>query len=187
MKGFERNTSRGRVVALLCVAVLGGSMLAAAGPGQEEKRSRLRVGVFDSRAVAIAWLRSETYEASLREKSAEFEKAKEAGDETRVKEIEAGMRAIQDEIHKQGFGIWPIRDILAHIKDDLKKIATETEVDVIVCKWDLAYRRPEAEFIDVTSLMVKPFEPDEETMKIVKEIQTQEPIPLEELKGHSDD
>jgi hypothetical protein len=34
--------------------------------------------------------------------------------------------------------------------------------------------------------MVKPFNPDEATLKIIKGIQKQDPVPLEELKNHQD-
>jgi len=46
------------------------------------------------------------------------------------------------------------------------------------------YQQSGVEFIDVTDLMVKPFNPDEETLKIIKDLQKKDPVPLEELKNH---
>jgi hypothetical protein len=174
--------SRGKSVAVLCVAVLGGfAMLAAARPNQEGKPAGLRVGIFDSRAVAIAWARSEAFKASLREKQTEHDEAKEAGDEARCEEIGTEMKVLQEELHKQGFSIWPVRNVLALIEDDIEEIANRAGVDVIVCKWDLAYRGPKVALTDVTHLMVEPFEPDAATLKILEEVKSQEPVSLEEL------
>ena len=51
-------------------------------------------------------------------------------------------------------------------------------------KWDVAYLSDDAQCKDVTMMLVKLFDPDEETLKVAKEIQTQDPVPLEELEAH---
>ena len=94
--------------------------------------------------------------------------------------------ARQELISKQGFGTWPVDNILERIKEKIPEIAKQAGVDVIVSKWDIVYQRPGVEFVNVTDLMVKPLNPDEATLKIIKEIQKQDPIPLEELKNHHD-
>jgi hypothetical protein len=123
---------------------------------------------------------------SMQDLKAEYEKAKTAGDEKRVKELEVIGPAQQELVHKQGFSTWPVDNILEKIKEKIPEIAEQADVDVIVCKWDIVFQRSGVEFIDVTDLMVKPFNPDEKTQKIIKDIQKQDPVPLEEIKKHQD-
>jgi len=89
-------------------------------------------------------------------------------------------------MHKQGFSTWPVDDILGKIKGKIPEIAKQANVDVIVFKWTIVYQRSGVQLIDVTDLMVKPFNPDEETLKAVKEVQRHDPVPLEELEDHED-
>ena len=120
----------------------------------------------------------------MNELRTEYEKAKAAGDEKRVKELEAEGPAQQELMHKQGFSTWPVDNILEKINGKIPEIAKQANVAVIVSKWDIVYQRSGVEFVDVTDLMVKPFDPDEDTLTGVKEIQMQDPVPLEELKNH---
>jgi hypothetical protein len=161
--------------------------------------SKVRVGTFDSRALAMAYYRSDAFRRHMEGLRAEYEKAKEAGDEKRVKELEVESSsptwpdsgwppspAQQELIHKQGFSTWPVDNILEKIKGKIPEISKQADVEVIVSKWDVVYQRSDIEFVDVTDLMVKPFNPDEATLKIIKGIQKQDPVPLEELKNHQD-
>ena len=118
------------------------------------------------------------------ESEAEHGKAKAAGDEKRVKELEAEGKAQQELLHKQGFSTWPVDNILDQIKGEIPEIAKQAGVDVIISKWDIVYQGSGVEFIDVTDLMVKQFNPDEETLKVLKELQKHAPVSLEEIKEH---
>jgi hypothetical protein len=79
-----------------------------------------------------------------------------------------------------------VDNILETIKAKIPEIAKQADVDVIVSKWDIVYQRSGVGFVDVTHLMVKPFDPDEKTLKIIQETQKQDPVPLEKLKKHDD-
>jgi len=164
-------------------------------PQENTSGSKLRVGTFDSRALVMAYYSSEAFNRDNERLKAEYEKAKAAGNEKRVKEMEAAASnptlggegwpphpAQQELIHKQGFSTWPVDNLLEKINGKIPEIAKQANVDIIVCKWDIVYQRSGVEFVNVTDLMVKPFNPDEETLKGVKEIQEQDPVPLEELK-----
>jgi len=146
--------------------------------------SNVRVGTFDSRALALAYYRSEGFRRQMREMKAEYEKAKAAGDEKRVKELEAEGPAHQELAHKQGFSTWPVNDLVERIKAKIPEIAGQAEVDVIVSKWDVVYQRSGVTFVDVTDLMVKPFDPGEPTLALIRQLQTHAPVPLEELTNH---
>ena len=106
------------------------SMLATLCPADE----KLRVGTFDSRAIAIAYGRSEIcgqYIDSLKEK---YKKAKEEGDEKLAEELETLGLSTQQVLHQQGFSIASVADILEKVKAELPKIAEDAGVDIIVSK-----------------------------------------------------
>lgn len=140
----------------------------------------VRLGVFDSRAVAIAYYRSEEFKKLLANLHSEHAKAKAAGDDKRVKQLEDKGKSLNDAAHKQGFGAAPVDSILATIKDELAATAKAANVDVIVSKWDLAFQRQDARYIDVTDRLVKSFRPTEVTLKMIQDIQKLKPIPGED-------
>ena len=173
-------------VVTTCLAVCPlSSTLVWAGQSEEvATTSQVRVGVFDSRAVAMAYLRSEEFNAYLGEVTAESEKAKAAGDDARIKELESKMMAHQQLAHKQVFGTWLVDDVLELIKDKIPEIADLAGVDIIVSKWQIAYQRPEVELTNVTGHFVKLFALDEDDLKAIDEMQKMEPLLLEELEKH---
>ena len=179
-----------RMTCVVIVVVLAGlAMYTTVGAQQSQEKisgSKVRVGTFDSRALAMAYYRSEAFLRQINDLRAKYEKAKAAGDEERVKELEIEGSAQQELMHKQGFGTWPVDNILERIKGKIPEIAAQADVEVIVSKWNIVYKRSGTEFVDVTGHMVKPFDPDEDTLRMIKEIQEQDPVPLEELKGHQD-
>jgi len=163
-------------------------------PSEQQKRvermqgstSPVRVGTFDSRALALAYYRSDTFNRYIKELKAKHEKAKAAGDAKRVKKLEGEGEASQELAHKQGFGTWPVDNILKKISKEIPRIAKKSNVDVIVSKWAMTYQRPGVKFVDVTDLMVKPFNPDKKTQEVIREIRKQKPVPLEKLNDHQE-
>jgi hypothetical protein len=151
---------------------------------EKNSGSKVIVGTFDSRVLALAYYRSEASIRQLGEMKAEYEKAKAAGDEKRAKELEAEGPAQQELMHKQVFSTWPVDNILKMVEGNIPEIAKQANVDVIVSKWDIVFQQSGIEFIDLTDLMVQPFNPDEETLKIIEEAKKQDPVALEELENH---
>jgi len=171
------------------IGMLLGSLLALTlGAGdvvREEDQPTVVVGTFDSRAVAVAYIRSDAFNEYLRGQQADIERAIErarsAGDRELLTDLEALGPAMQQRTHHQGFGNAPVDDILARIEDELPGIAQEAGVDVIVSKWSLAYRAPAAALVDVTELLVAEFEPDERTLRMIRELCETEPVPLDQI------
>lgn len=159
-------------------------MLACAGPGGATEPGPVRVGVYDSRALAIAWVRAEPFRQYMAERRAAHEKAEEAGDADSVQAIETEMQDMQAKLHRQGFGTEPVPEVLAHLKDHLPDIAAAAGVDLIVCRFDLAYQADDLPLVNVTEEMVRPLKPDEKAWKSIREIQEQDPVPVEELDRH---
>lgn len=163
------------VAALVAVPFLG---------GEEPAPDRLRVGTFDSRAIAIAYAASAHNEAFLKELRDRHEKAKAAGDEEAVERIAEEARARQRRFHRMGFGTESVLELLAAVKDAIPAVAEKAEVDLIVSKWELVHRSGGAELVDVTLPLVNLFDPSEKTLGHVREIAEHPPVSREELEKH---
>jgi len=173
--------------AFLGVLILGALATTLPVPAQESSakpgNTRARLGTFDSRAVAIAYYRSDLFlKGTLGEARKEMQAAQAASDEKRAQAIGERMKALQDQVHRQGFGAAPVGDILERIRDKLPGVAAEAGVDVIVSKWNVIWSGPKVAATDVTDLLVKPFHPDKATREILKQLPKTKPVPLEDLK-----
>ena len=184
------------------IALLAALAVAAASAQQSQEKtggSKVRVGTFDSRALAVVYYRSETFRRHMDGLRAQYVRAKAEKNRQRRRELEAESAdptwpdsgwppspAQQELIHKQGFSSWPVDNILERIKDSLPEIGEEAGVDVIVSAWDVVYQGPGVEFVDVTDFLLKPFATDEQTLSMVKEMKKHEPVPLEKLKHDHD-
>jgi hypothetical protein len=166
---------------ILAAAVL---TLSATGlsKAQESGDPLPRIGTFDSRAVALAYYRSpEGLERMKPEWDRELRDAEAAGDSARVAELKLFMPSFQHLLHQQVFSTGSICNVLREIEDDLPGIAAAAGVDLIVSQWELPYRSPDVELIDLTSDIVALFVVDEETAGFLAQMADVEPMPLEEL------
>lgn len=177
------------VVAMLCVLVGPIAMGVGTVAAQKEKAavSQLRIGTFDSRAVAFAYARSDMFEEWLDELTKKAAEAEAAGDSIRVKELGDQAKNEHALRSKQVFSTFPAYDILERIEAEIQKIATEADVDVIISKWEIVYQRPGIKFVDVTELMVQLFGLDEDAQTNLQQLLQQEPIPLSEIGEHEDE
>jgi hypothetical protein len=149
--------------------------------GQTLKKNVV-VGTFDSRVIAVAYYNTEAHMSYVEGLKTEHAEAEASGDEERVKELEAIGEASQELAHKQAFSTWPVDNILETIEEKIPEIAQLAEVDIIVSKWNIVYQHSDIECIDVTDIMVKLFNPDEQMLKMLDQMKNQPPIPLEELE-----
>lgn len=140
------------------------------------------IGIYDSRAVAVAYAGSAFQEGKMKELKARLNKAKEAGDAREVSRLETEGKAWQALLHQQGFGTAPVDDILTNITAELPKIRADAGVTTLVSKWNKAEldRHPKAEQVDVTMRLVDAFQPTAKQRKHAIEIQTKSPAKLKE-------
>jgi hypothetical protein len=165
-------------LALLRFAPLTAADSAAGGA----EKPRIRVGTFDSRAVAVAYAGSDRMDRQLKQMREQYEQAKAAGNQEKIKQLEAEGCAGQDQMHQQVFSTASVDNVLAQIRDKLPAIAKEAGVDVLVSKWDIVYRDPAAQTVDVTDSIIKPFNPKPRALQTIKELAKHQPIPLEQAK-----
>jgi hypothetical protein len=158
------------------------SFAAAEQPAEKSDKTEVRVGVFDSRAVAVAYAHSDWNAKRLKAKIPEMEKAKAAGDTKKIEELDKWGKAQQAKLHRQGFGTAPVHDLLKHVKDEIPQIAKETGVDIIISKWDVVYQNPSVELVDITDKIVEPFRPSQKTLSIIKDLVKQPPVSEEVLE-----
>lgn len=151
---------------------------------QENENPTAVVGTFDSRAIAVAYVRSNRFDKRMKQLQASLEKAMKSGDQKSIALLKAEGPKIQAKIHKQGFGTASVEGILDLVRHKLPPLAKETGVELIVSKWVMTYTDPKAEFVDITDELAALFNPDEATLKVIEELVATEPISDEELDKH---
>ena len=152
----------------------------------QAQTNKTRVGVYDSRAVAVAYANSTEFKDSIKSIEAEHKKAKEAKNEKRVKEIENQMKLRQTRAHEQAFSTGSVAPIMETVKDRLPEVARQSGVQLIVSKWELNHQSSEIETVDVTDKIVALFQVSERGLKWSKEIQQKPPLAIEKIREHMD-
>jgi hypothetical protein len=177
--------SRSRFIVSVAVALC---VLTGATALAQSQTNKLRVGVYDSRAVAIAYANSAVFRESMKTSQAEYEKAKASKDDKRMKEIEARMKLQQRRLHEQGFSTGSVACIMAKapVKDALPEVARKANVQVIVGKWELNHQSPDVEAVEVTDELVALFHPGEKVLGWVKDLKNHAPVPIEEITDDMD-
>ena len=85
-------------------------------------------------------------------------------------------------MHQQAFSDGPVSSILATLKDKLPAIAAQAGVTLIVSKWAMPFHGAGVEAVDVTL-----FHPTAQTLAIIEQMKSQDPIPFEQLGLDPDD
>ena len=148
--------------------------------------NRLRIGIYDSRAVAVAYAGSTEFAAKLKAVRAEYDAAKKAGDTNKLKQIETHMKASQARAHEQGFSTGSVAEIMATVKDAVPGVAKAAGVELIASKWEVNYQSASIETVDVTSQLIALFHTSDRGRKWADEIQKQPPLSREILDEHQD-
>ncbi len=143
-------------------------------------KTQVRIGVYDSRAIAVAFSGSPVHEKQLQQLMIEHKKAKEAGEVDKVAKLEAEGKARQARAHQQAFSTAPVDDLLLYVADALPEIRKGADVTMILSKWDKAGLRQHAgaQTVDVTMELVDAFQPTPRQRRSAIEIQKHKPIPL---------
>jgi len=177
---------------LLAILVFAAGALVGAGQdkaaAETAAQATERIGVYDSRAVAVAFAGSPAHSRRLDRLRERQEAAKAAGDSEGVSRAVAEARAGQRRAHLQAFSTAPVDDILAELADVLPAIKKEVGVSALVSKWDEPElrRHAGADRVDVTSRLIDACQPTERQRRSAMEIQKHAPIPLERAAGAMD-
>lgn len=164
------------VVLISAAAVIAGAVALA--PRQQPEVTKVRLGVYDSRGVAIAWAGSDFN--TIGEKMKQYEAAKAAGNDAEVKRLEEWGQMQQRLLHFQGFGHYPVEDYLVAINDRLPQLMKERDLIAIV--WAPNATTEAVETVDVTVDLMKLFGMDEAAAsKMIKQMSAHKPLEFAEL------
>jgi hypothetical protein len=148
--------------------------------GQVQERAepnRVRIGIYDSRAIAIAWAGSRFNPVDAKMK--EYQAAKDSNDAKKIAELEAWGPAHQRLLHIQGFGRVPVGELLLPVQEKLKTLISEQNLVAITMHCDQIAES--VQLVDITMELVQFYDPSEKTIEWVKQLRDQEPLSLLEL------
>jgi hypothetical protein len=183
----EYNQMKTKLITLLITALTAVHAVSAEDANSNDIK---RIGIYDSRAIAIAFVGSEVYNGTvgkeMAKKVAEYKKAESEGDQEKLAELRALGEAQQSLLHKQGFSTSPVDDILVHITGQLPEIKKQAGVELLVSKWNekILEEHKSAARVDVTMQLIEAFKPNEKQKKSAIEIQKHDPVPLDKMKDH---
>jgi hypothetical protein len=143
--------------------------------------NRLRIGVYDSRALAIAYSASSFHDAELKAMQQELKDAEAARDTKKADQIRARGKNMQSIAHLQAFSNAPVDNAMATLRESLPLIAAAAGVDLIVA--DVDFKSDRVETIDVTNLLVAKFKPSDRAQKNIEMIVKQKRIPMVDVVG----
>jgi hypothetical protein len=159
---------------LLTVAVVISilALLAEPGRGEDPAGEQVRLGVYDSRAIAMAWIRSK--HSPLPDKMKELQQAEAAGDKKKVEQLNAWGEMLQRQLHFQGFGKYPVDEYLDQVQEKLPEIMAQHELDAIV--WMCHRHNDHVTLVDITPDLMKLFGASDEVIQQAKELKKHEPL-----------
>lgn len=88
---------------------------------------------------------------------------------------------MQVRLHQRTFSTAGAADLLKGLDEKLPAIARQAGVAAIVSRWELPYRDPALELVDVTAAVAELFAPDAATRKVMAEVGAMEPQPFDEV------
>ncbi len=167
-KHREKDLFVGACIAVACILLL----------ALQSSPQKVRIGTYDSRAIALAYARSAKYAPVIKELKEKYAQAQAEKNEKLAKELENEGVTGHQLMQLQAFSIASVADIMEKVKESVPKVAKEAGVDIILSKWELAYSSSSAEIVDVTPHLVRLFNPDKQTLELIESLLQQPPLPL---------
>lgn len=137
--------------------------------------AKVRIGVYDNRAVAVAYFRSDAAAETRKAMQKELEEARKNNNSKRVEQLEHAFDRMQWTAHRQGFGTASVDQAMASVKDKLPDVAKKASVCAVVCNPDYLATN-EVERIDLTDQVVALFAPNDQTMKTIEQMKKVAPV-----------
>ena len=166
----------------LCIAFASPSRADETKAANDPAGEVIRIGVYDTRAIALAYAASRFNPVA--NKLEEMEAAKAAGDTERIKELETWGQKHQRQLHRQGFGRVPVDDLLEHVNDKIPGVIEKADVVAITARLDFANAKVEA--VDVTDALVALYDPPKRTLEWIRQLKGKEPVDLDDLEHVGD-
>jgi hypothetical protein len=161
-------------------------LLAGGAVSAQAQAVKPRLGIYDSRAIAVAYANSAEFRDTLKAAQGDYQQAKADKDEKKATEIGAKMKLMQRRMHEQGFSTGSVAGIMSKIKDKLPGVAKEAGVQAILSKWELNYQSADIEVVDVTDAVVALFRVSDKGKEWIKGVRAQPPVPMEQITDDLD-
>ncbi len=132
----------------------------------------VRIGVYDSRALAVAFAGSKAFEDELKPLMASYRSAESAGNKDEMAKADAKIKDIQARLHKQAFQGSAVDEIVATIPDALRSITEREHLQAIVAKSDKATleRYSNAAQVDVSMELIEALHPNTRQLEIARKM-----------------
>ncbi|MDE0958420.1 MAG: hypothetical protein OSB12_07275 [Planctomycetota bacterium] len=146
------------------------------------------VAIYDSRAVAIAFVGSEIFAESMKEVRNEYDQATAAGDAATLDRIQLMMQQRQKILHSQGFGTAPVDEILDHYSGLLALLLKDSGAFILISKWneDELAQHSGVPHKDVTVALIDLITTDPKQRQSALEILDHDPVTNETIENHQD-
>lgn len=139
-------------------------------------QNKLRVGVYDSRAIAVACFNSSMHKDPMVDLRNKMKTARDANDTKTISEIEWEAVIRQAIGHDKGFGSGSVMTEIEIVKKELSELAKKEKLDLVVSKWELAFKGEKTEIIDITDKIARFFKPDNKVLGWLEEFKKKAPI-----------
>ncbi|MBN1448007.1 MAG: hypothetical protein JXA28_08750 [Bacteroidetes bacterium] len=159
-----------RTIAILMFA------LALATAAATTTTSQTRVGIFDSRAIALARFHCPDIENPARDLHRRMKEAQENGDEETIAELKRLGPLHQAHLHDLVFGSGSVNAYFEELKESFAAIAAEQHLDLIVSKWETAYLSENVTLVDITPKLLEFYHPDDKVQTMLDGMNGVEPI-----------
>ncbi|MCX6157236.1 MAG: hypothetical protein NTY74_04560 [Ignavibacteriae bacterium] len=138
-------------------------------------QTKVRVGTYDSRLIAVAYYNSKLFKipSEVREK---MKVAQEKNDTVTISAITKEMPLRQRYMHEQAFGKASVCYLIEEIKDKVAEYVKKEKLDFIVSKWEMSFINPNYEVVDITLSLANLFEPSMDMGKMMTDLNSNEPV-----------
>lgn len=158
------------IIAVALMAMLSPFTLTAQTP------KKIRLGVYDSRAVFVAWFNSPLASSPMPALQKRMQTAQERKDEKEIASCHREALLRQAMTHEQGFGTGSIRAIMTKLEKEIAAVVAEEKLDCVVSKWEVNYAGNTIETVDITAKLVAAIRPNDKMKNIAAEMEKHPPV-----------
>ena len=167
------------MIIVVCLAVVfAGCEKSSPVTGNTADGTPQRIGVYDSRCVAVAFAGNPEHEARTAEELAALEAAKAEGDPETIAAADDRVWESRKRLHRQGFGTAAVDDIFAFYPDQLESLEQAHDLTALVSQWDKktikSYR--DAQRVDITEDLIDMLGPNDRQRRSALSIRKHKPL-----------
>lgn len=138
--------------------------------------AKVRIGTFDSRLIALAYYSSKDYDKVIADFEKEYKDANLKHDSSLIKTLLVKGPVMQRMMNDRIYGKGTINDILDNYKERVAAIAKAENVVMAVSKWEIQYKIPNVELVDLTWKIMDIFHPGSQIIEWAKEGEKEVPM-----------